>query len=126
MASAVNDLVAGTGGASGRPLTLHADRFFDADPATRRAARELYEGTRDLPLVCPHGHVDPALLSENDPFPEPIIETEGVIQVQFVEFASLPDSPGPGPMACSAHLSNGVRRGCCVRPEWHAPKCHDN
>jgi glucuronate isomerase len=71
MASAVNDLVTGTGSASGRPLRLHADRFFDADPATRRAARELYEGIRDLPLVCPHGHVDPSLLSENSAFPEP-------------------------------------------------------
>jgi glucuronate isomerase len=24
-----------------------------------------------LPLICPHGHVDPALLSRNEPFPEP-------------------------------------------------------
>ena len=71
MASAVNDLVTGTGSASGRRLRLHADRFFDADPATRRAARDLYEGIRDLPLVCPHGHVDPSLLSENSAFPEP-------------------------------------------------------
>jgi Glucuronate isomerase len=71
MASAVNDLVTGTGSASGRPLRLHADRFFDADPATRRAAREIYEDIRDLPLVCPHGHVDPALLAENSAFPEP-------------------------------------------------------
>jgi glucuronate isomerase len=71
MASAVNDLVTGAGSTPGRALTLHADRFFDADPATRRAARELYEGIRDLPLVCPHGHVDPALLAGNAAFPEP-------------------------------------------------------
>src|SRR5712664_1523127 len=51
--------------------TLHEDRFFDSDPAIRRAARALYEGTRALPLVCPHGHVEPSLLAENDPFPEP-------------------------------------------------------
>jgi glucuronate isomerase len=50
---------------------LHADRFFDSDPAIRRAARALYEETRDLPLVCPHGHVEPSLLADNDPFPEP-------------------------------------------------------
>ena len=50
---------------------LHADRFFDADPTVRRAARAIYDGTRDLPLVCPHGHVEPALLAENAPFPEP-------------------------------------------------------
>ena len=53
------------------PLTLHPDRFFDADPATRQAARTLYEETESLPLICPHGHVDPSLLADNAPFPEP-------------------------------------------------------
>ena len=51
--------------------TLHDDRFFDSDPTIRRAARTLYEEIRDLPLVCPHGHVDPSLLAHDDPFPEP-------------------------------------------------------
>jgi glucuronate isomerase len=54
-----------------RPLVLHADRFFDSDPEIRRAARSLYEETRVLPLICPHGHVDPALLANDEPFPEP-------------------------------------------------------
>ncbi len=54
-----------------RALVLHADRFFDSDPEIRRAARSLYEETRALPLICPHGHVDPALLANDDPFPEP-------------------------------------------------------
>ena len=53
------------------PLTLHEDRFFDPDPAIRRAARDIYEHTRPLPLICPHGHVDPAILANNTPFPEP-------------------------------------------------------
>ncbi len=52
-------------------LELHPDRFFDPDPGVRRVARELYESVQDLPLVCPHGHVDPRLLAENDRFPEP-------------------------------------------------------
>ena len=30
----------------------------------------------------------------NDPFPEPLSATEGVIRVDFVEFASIPDSDG--------------------------------
>jgi glucuronate isomerase len=54
-----------------RPLVLHADRFFDSDPEIRRSARALYEETRDLPLICPHGHVDPAILANDTPFPEP-------------------------------------------------------
>jgi glucuronate isomerase len=52
-------------------LTLNPDRFFDSDPAIRRVARALYEETRDLPIVSPHGHVDPRILAENAPFPEP-------------------------------------------------------
>jgi len=54
-----------------QPLVLHEDRFFDSDPSVRFVARALYEETRELPLICPHGHVDPALLAENSPFPEP-------------------------------------------------------
>lgn len=55
----------------GNALVLSEDRFFDSDPAARRVARALYEETRGLPLVCPHGHVDPAILAINAPFPEP-------------------------------------------------------
>src|SRR5688572_13289113 len=50
---------------------MHPDRFFDPEPSVLRVARELYAETRDLPLVCPHGHVDPAILSEDRAFPEP-------------------------------------------------------
>ncbi len=53
------------------PLVLHEDRFFDSDPAIRRVARALYEETRDLGIISPHGHVDPKLLAEDLPFPEP-------------------------------------------------------
>ncbi len=56
---------------AGATFSLHPDRFFDAEPSVRRAARALYEEMRDLPLVCPHGHVDPSLLSEDRAFPEP-------------------------------------------------------
>jgi len=52
-------------------LELNEDRFFDSDPAVRRAARAVYEETRSLLLICPHGHVDPGLLARNEQFPEP-------------------------------------------------------
>ena len=45
---------------------LPADRFFDPDPTQCRIARELYESVADLPLVCPHGHVDPHLFADED------------------------------------------------------------
>jgi len=41
---------------------LRPDRLFD--PSWRPVVRELYESVRDLPLVCPHGHVDPSLLAD--------------------------------------------------------------
>jgi glucuronate isomerase len=50
---------------------LHEDRYFDPTPIVRETARALYEETRALPLICPHGHVDPRLLAENAAFPEP-------------------------------------------------------
>jgi len=51
--------------------SLNPDRFFDSDPAIRSVARALYEETRALPIVSPHGHVDARILAENAPFPEP-------------------------------------------------------
>ena len=50
---------------------LAEDRYFDPEPAVRRIARALYEETRGLPIVSPHGHVDPHILAEDAPFPEP-------------------------------------------------------
>ena len=52
-------------------LVLSEDRFFDSDPAVRQAARELFDDTRALPLICPHGHVEPRLLADNTAFPGP-------------------------------------------------------
>jgi glucuronate isomerase len=43
---------------------LSPDRCFNPAPAQRELARQLYATVRDLPLVCPHGHVNPALLAD--------------------------------------------------------------
>lgn len=51
-----------------RPLQLHPDRLFPADPATRGIARRLYELVRDLPILSPHGHTDPRWFAGNEPF----------------------------------------------------------
>ena len=32
-------------------------------------AREIYESVKDLPIVSPHGHVDPQIFVDNKPFP---------------------------------------------------------
>lgn len=45
-----------------KPWTLDPDRLFD--PSRRDVARALYEEVKNLPLVCPHGHVPPRLLAD--------------------------------------------------------------
>ena len=50
---------------------LHPDRLFPPDPATRSVARELYNAVRDLPIVSPHGHVDPEWFARDNAFPNP-------------------------------------------------------
>lgn len=51
---------------------LHEDRYFDSDPVIRRHARTLYDDTRALPLISPHGHVDAAMLARNEAFADPV------------------------------------------------------
>jgi glucuronate isomerase len=52
-------------------LVLHPDRLLPPDPAVRAIARRLYDAVRTLPILAPHGHVDPGLLVENLPFADP-------------------------------------------------------
>jgi glucuronate isomerase len=51
---------------SRKPLSLPHDRYFDPDPAQKRVALELYEAVANLPLICPHGHVDPRVFADPD------------------------------------------------------------
>ena len=41
-------------------------RYFDPSPVQRRIARQLYESVADLPIVSPHGHVDPSLFADEN------------------------------------------------------------
>lgn len=54
-----------------KEFNLHEDRFFDPDITVRKYAREIFDETLELPIVCPHGHVDPALFVNNHSFPNP-------------------------------------------------------
>src|SRR3954463_4233716 len=53
------------------PLSLHPDRALPADPVLRSIARTVYGQTKDLPLVCMHGHVEAQVFADNAPFPDP-------------------------------------------------------
>lgn len=51
--------------------SLHPDRLLPAEPGVRAIARRLHAAVADLPLVSPHGHVDPRLLLDDQPFRDP-------------------------------------------------------
>jgi len=51
-----------------RPLELHSDRLFPADPGQRSIARALFSTVEKLPIVSPHGHCDPAWFATNEPW----------------------------------------------------------
>jgi glucuronate isomerase len=86
---------------------LSPDRLFDPDPQQRRIGRELYGSVARLPLVCPHGHVDPRLFAdENAHFGTPadllIIPDHYVFRMLYsqgvpVEALGVPRSDG-GPV----------------------------
>lgn len=52
-------------------LELHPDRLFAAEPRQRDIARELHKAVAGLPLLCPHGHTDPAWFATDEPFDDP-------------------------------------------------------
>ncbi|MGO2050819.1 MAG: glucuronate isomerase [Microbacterium sp.] len=53
------------------PLELDDDRLLPVDPTTRAIARDLYAAVAELPIISPHGHVDPAMLRDDAPFSDP-------------------------------------------------------
>src|SRR5919112_174142 len=52
-------------------LSLHPDRALPFPAEQRSVAREVYAETKDLPLICMHGHVEPEVFAEDLPFADP-------------------------------------------------------
>ncbi|GAA1650134.1 glucuronate isomerase [Actinoplanes couchii] len=52
-------------------LNPHPDRLLPAAASVRPIARRLYQAVRDLPIISPHGHVDPHILADDTPFTDP-------------------------------------------------------
>ena len=52
------------------PRELHPDRALPAGEA-RDVARRIHASTKDLPLLCRHGHVDIGLFATDAPFGNP-------------------------------------------------------
>jgi glucuronate isomerase len=52
-------------------LKLHPDRALPHDERQRAVAREIYQQTATLPLICMHGHVEAEIFAGNTPFADP-------------------------------------------------------
>lgn len=51
-----------------KTLQLDEDRLLPPDPGVRAIARRLYAEVKDLPVISPHGHTDPAWFADDAPF----------------------------------------------------------
>ena len=52
-------------------LQLEPDRALPFPAEQRSIAREIYGETKDLPLICMHGHVEPEVFADDIPFADP-------------------------------------------------------
>jgi glucuronate isomerase len=75
-----------------KTLQLDDDRALPAEPGIRAVAREVYAATRNLPLVCMHGHVDAALLADDLPFGDPasLLITPDHYVIRLIHAAGVP------------------------------------
>ncbi|HSW51311.1 MAG TPA: glucuronate isomerase [Bryobacteraceae bacterium] len=112
------------------------DRYFDPDPGVRAIARRLYERVAGLPLISPHGHVEPRILAEDAPFPDPaallVVPDHYVLRMLYsqgvpLESLGVPRRDG-GPietdpreiwqrLAEKFYLFRGTPSGCWLRDE---------
>ena len=53
------------------PLQLNSQRLFNPEPTIRKIAIELYDSIKNLPIISPHGHTDPAWFANDKPFSNP-------------------------------------------------------
>lgn len=85
-------------------LSLHPDRLFPPDPATRAVARALFDTVAHAPIVSPHGHTDPRWWGENpslgtatDLFVIPDHYVTRMLVSQGLSFAALGIGPDAEP-----------------------------
>lgn len=97
---------------------LHPDRLLPADPNHRAVARHLYEQVAELPLICPHGHVDARLLVDNEPFVDPadLFVTPDHYVTRLLHADGVPlDELGVGQGPLTEAAARGVWRRLCER-----------
>ena len=96
----------------------HPDRLLPVEASERAIAQRLYDAVRDLPVISPHGHVDPWLLLENKPFPDPatllVTPDHYVTRLLHADGVGL-EALGVGQGPLSEHASRLAWRLMCER-----------
>jgi len=99
------------------PLRLHPDRLLPADPGVRAIARRLYAAVRELPVISPHGHVDPRLLLDDEPFRDPasLLVTPDHYVTRLLHASGVPlDALGVGQGPLGEEASRAAWRALCA------------
>ncbi|CCH88471.1 Uronate isomerase [Modestobacter italicus] len=101
-------------------LVLHPDRLLPAEPEVRAIARRIHDAVQDLPIISPHGHVDPRLLLDDAPFPDPatlfITPDHYVTRLLHADGVGL-DELGVGEGPLDEDRARAVWRRLCEH--WH-------
>src|ERR1019366_2892939 len=100
----------------GFPLAVHPDRLLPVEPAVRDIARRLYGAVRDLPIISPHGHVDPRILLDNVSFRDPaeLFVTPDHYVTRLLHASGVPlDVLGVGQGPLSEATARAVWRKLC-------------
>ncbi len=102
------------------PLVLHPDRLLPAEPKVRAIARQLYDAVRELPIISPHGHVDPRILVDDEPFRDPadLFVTPDHYVTRLLHASGVPlDTLGVGQGPLPEAKAREVWRQLCSH--WH-------
>jgi glucuronate isomerase len=86
-------------------LMLHQDRALPLDGRQRAAAKEIYQQTAALPLICMHGHVEAEVLAENRPFADPaqlLVVPDHYVTRMLVSQGIRPEALGVWRVDCGA------------------------
>ncbi len=91
-------------------MALHPDRLFPADPTSRAISRRLYDSVKDLPIISPHGHTNPAWFAEDTPFPDPaqllIVPDHYIFRMMMSQGTRIEDL-GVRPLGGGAYETDG-------------------
>jgi glucuronate isomerase len=85
--------------------------LLPSDPAVRSIARRVYDAVRDLPVISPHGDVDPRLVRDDETFTDPV--TLFVTPDQYVTRLLHADGVELAALGVAQGCSPTTRRGWC-------------